>query len=329
MKLASRKLIATLLISLVAAFISISAAFANFDAPIEQTVPTRTPVPQPTDPPEPTSPPSNNNDNNNNNNNNSPPPPTSTPTETPYIKPTVISEVVNLDQCGDPFFVAAFGGVNIRSVPSTDGEIVGKMEFLDKRQVLARSSEESWWQVLQPDTTTGWVFDGAGEMIGMLERVRVINPDGSTVDQITWQPTPDLLCPTLTPSPSPTATSTPEPTQTATPEPTATATVEAVPTQSAVAAKPSQSNDDGSGEVESMVEEQPEPISALPDIQEDPVEIAEVNTQPIGADFEESVATPSSSPPFNFNWPILAGIGLIIFGAIALIIQRRQSVEIN
>ena len=226
----------------VMAFVGISAAFASLESPsspISQTVPTRTPIPQPTEP-QPTSKP------NNNNNNNNQPQPTAVPTETPYVPPTLISDVVQLDQCGDPFFVAAFGGVNVRSIPSTDGDVVGKMAFLDTRQVLARTANDTWWQILLPDTTTGWVFDGAGQMIGLMESAPVVNPDGSPVTEISWQPTPDPFCPTVTPSPTPTNTATPLPTNTPTPEPSPT--VEAVPTQAAVSAKPSLSDDDGSGQ---------------------------------------------------------------------------------
>ncbi|MEM9776063.1 MAG: SH3 domain-containing protein [Chloroflexota bacterium] len=328
MKLAKGKIIAIILMGLTLAFISISAAYASIGtpySPIAQTVPTRTPIPQPTEPQPTKKPQQNNNDNNNNQ-----PQPTAVPTETPYVPPTLVSDVVQLDRCGDPFFVAAFGGVNVRSIPSTDGEIVGKMLFLDTRQVLARTANDTWWQILLPDTTTGWVFDGAGEMIGSMESVPVVNADGSPVQEVSWQPTPDAFCPTMTPSPTPTSTATPVPTSTPTPEPSPTATVESVPTQPAVSAKPSQSDDDGSGSnVEAAADRQDDIISSLPDTQE----IAEISTdiEPIQSEAIDQLELPNSTDSSSqvvgsgrFNWPILAGIALIIFGSIALFIQRRQ-----
>ena len=81
--------------------------------------------------------------------------------------------------------------------------------------------------------------------------------------------------------------------------------------------------------VEAAVEAENEIISPLPDTQA----VAQIGAdrEPIQSEALDQLELQSSSESSSqgtgsggMNWPILAGIGLIIFGAIALFIQRRQ-----
>lgn len=311
---------------------------AGFSKPVGDTVPTRTPTaptpaPPTAKPPPKKDPPKN-----------QPPPPTSTPVNTPTptplpvtIAPTPVGGIVQTDRCGEPYFVANLGTVNVRDEPSVEGEVVAKMVYLEARQVLARAADVSWWQVLLPDTSAGWVFDSTGSMVGIMESVPVINPDGSPADEPVWQPTPDLFCPTLTPSPIPTETATPAPTDvpSATPEPTNTPEPEPTATEDAAAVAEAESESESEEAAQPpTVEPDPNIVSPLPD----QVEIVDAErnkrTSPEML-ITENTSTDDTTPPTDdttpptagngYNWPILIGIGLILFGFVALFFQKRQN----
>ncbi|MFK7804215.1 MAG: SH3 domain-containing protein [Anaerolineae bacterium] len=319
----SKKLMAFMLTLALFFLYGLQTASVSFSAPSNQTVPTRTPVPAPTEPPAPTKPPSNNNNNN-------PPAPTNTPEIIPTattrpitLAPTPIGGIINPDRCGEPYFIATLGGVNVRSEPSTDSEIITKMVYLEARQILARAADVSWWQVLLPDTSTGWVFDSTGSMVGLMDTVPVINPDGSVAAEPFWQPTPDLFCPTPEPSPTPTVTETPVPTEIPSATPVATNTPEPLPTATVEAVIDSETGD-SDGQV--VAEANPDLISPLPDTEES----AEIERskrpapEPIQAEADTGLSSPATPAAAGFNWPILIGAALILFGFGALMFQRRQ-----
>ena len=318
------------LIAFVISYYGSQTAFAGFNEPASQTVPTRTPVPAPTNPPPPTEKPKENNNNNN------PPPPTNTPVATPTatlppvtFAPTPIGGIINPDRCGEPYFIASLGTVNVRSLPSTDGEVITQMVYLEARQILARAADVAWWQILLPDTSTGWVFDSTGSMVGMMESVPVLNSDGSPAPEPLWQPTPDLFCPTVTPSPIPTETATPPPTEAASATPIPTNTP--APTVTAVAIAES-------GDSDPVPTPMPDPsiISPLPDEVEaidssrnkrPAPELSESSDFSAESNTNSSTAAEPPSSSGGINWPIVVGVGLILVGFAALLFQRRQGVQ--
>ena len=332
MKYSSSKLLAVLVTLILFSIYGFQAASANLHEEfVGLTVPTRTPIPQPTEvPKEPTK----DQGNNNSGGDNSSPQPTAIPpTATPVpvtLAPTPVDGFVRPTRCGDPFFVATLGTINVRSQPNTESEIVAKMVYLEARQVLGRWSQDSWWQILLPDTSIGWVFDGAGSMIGVMEVVPLINADGSPASDPIWQPTPDLVCPTLAPTEipteAPTATAVPN---TPTPRPTAA--------QRTVA--PSSNDDSGVASGGSAdpaptipVTIDPNVISALPESSESAIEpeaiiIDRESTQKQEAptSITSGQSTASYATPL-VRWPIILGICLILFGVGTLIIQRRKEI---
>ena len=325
----------TLILLIAFAIYGFRSASANLDHGfVSNTVPTRTPIPQPTEvpptsqPAEPTESNDGNNGGNNGQNDNSSPltatpsPPTAVPVT---IAPTPINGFVEPTRCGDPFFVATLGTINVRSEPSTDGEIVSKMVYLEARQVLGRWSEDSWWKVLLPDTSTGWVYDSTGSMIGVMEGVPVINTDGTPADQVIWQPTPDLECPTITPEATATETAslteTAEPTETSTPVPTAAKRTTNSETGAGGSADPAPTTE---------VTIDPSVISALPQTQDSPIESSVIverestQKQEIPSSVTTSGSSIGSSNTPLLRWPIIVGILLILFGVTTLFIQRRK-----
>lgn len=294
------------------------------------TVPTRTPFAPPTDTPEPQKPTeSPDQGGNNGGDQNSTPEPTPLPpTATPIpvtLAPTPVDGFVSPKRCGNPFFVANLGTVNVRQQPTTDSEIVGKMVYLEARQILGRFADDAWWQILLPDTSLGWVYDSTGSMIGILEIVPLINADGSPATDPIWQPTPDLFCPTLTPTNEPTITPSPtiHMTPSATPEPTATEASTAV----------DDSSDNDSLIIAAItVTIDPNAISPLPEQLGSAVLPADINDRGTSLKPEftgEEISNANSNIEgltSLFSWPLILGFLLILFGVVALIFQRKQEI---
>jgi uncharacterized protein YraI len=65
-----------------------------------------------------------------------------TPTETPVPKPVA--------QASNP--------MNVRSGPSTDYLIVGSLQPNQEVDIVGKSSEGDWWQVVLPNGQTGWIY---------------------------------------------------------------------------------------------------------------------------------------------------------------------------
>lgn len=57
------------------------------------------------------------------------------------------------------YVVTTIGGVNVRSLPSTSGAILGTLRANQSAQVVGRNSNSTWWQI-RFNNTTGWVSAG-------------------------------------------------------------------------------------------------------------------------------------------------------------------------
>ncbi len=319
MKKSSNKLLTSLFLLVLLTFFGFSAVSANLDdALISNTVPTRTPPPAPTEPKEEPKEEPKNEDNNN------PQPTAVPPTTTPVpvtIAPTPINGFVSPTRCGEPFFVATLGTINVRSEPNTESEILSKMVYLEARQVLGRWDGGAWWLILQPDTSSGWVFDATGSMVGVMESVPLVAADGSgSSAEPAWVPTPDLECPTVTPTTVPTE----EPTATATPEPTATETPRPTAAQKTVLPKAEDENLTPTA----TVTVDPSVISALPQTDDSPIEASNIvdreSTQKQESPSSVSGSQVNSVSSSGISWPIILGIILILFGIGTLVFQNRQ-----
>lgn len=134
---------------------------------------TSTPLP-PTDTPEPTATPTDT------------PEPSATPTETPIPVPKVAADSQ---------------GLNVRSGPGTLYPVVGLMRQGDQADILARSSDGNWWQVMFGDGSDGWIFADLVTASGPVESVALaqnIQPPPATPT-----PAPPPTPPTPTPPPKP------------------------------------------------------------------------------------------------------------------------------
>lgn len=133
--------------------------------------PTDTPVP--TDTPEPTATAT------------PTPEPTATPTATPLPEPQVLADSQ---------------GLNVRGGPGTLYPVVGQMRQGDTADILARSADGSWWQVVLADGSEGWVFANLVTVVGPLDQVAVAQDIA-----------PPPVQPTPTPAEPPTPTPAPQP----------------------------------------------------------------------------------------------------------------------
>jgi len=100
-----------------------------------------------------------------------------TPEPTPEVRPQVI--------------MATDGArVNVRSVPSTDGEIIGKADNGQVFDVLGRSEDEQWWQVCCiAGGAEGWVSAAFAQLATDAAEVAVAGSPESLFDstlQATW-----------------------------------------------------------------------------------------------------------------------------------------------
>jgi len=132
-------------------------------------------------------------------------------------------------------------GLRARSAPNTDAAIVGQFNKGDVVQILARTADNSWWQIAYPDAMNrAWI---AAQYTQLLDPVSAIPIFGAATTTPTRSatanpPSPRTSAPTsapaytftATPTRTPALTNTPIDTPTATPTRTATATPTDTPT---------------------------------------------------------------------------------------------------
>lgn len=151
--------------------------------------------------------------------------PQATATHTPFpipptpedgFLPTAVPCALN------PMIRALASGVNARSGPGLDYDVVGTLLLDEVRPIIGRAAEIPWWQTVLADGTMGWISDTVVSVTGFVGHVPIIDApalEGNiTVTPGTpWAPTPRPDCtppPTETPTPSPTPSTTPTTTAT-------------------------------------------------------------------------------------------------------------------
>lgn len=159
--------------------------------------------------------------------------PTDTPTHTPTSTDTLTSTPTSTSTPSVPI-VQASRQIVIRSGPGARYPEAGVLEAGDRLEITGISEDRSWYQIVLPDGSYGWVVTSAAlvDAFGPLDTVAVALVP---TDTPTFTPTPtDTLTSTPTHTPSPTdtstATSTPTHTPTYTPSPTDTLTPTSTPT---------------------------------------------------------------------------------------------------
>ncbi|MFZ0544115.1 MAG: SH3 domain-containing protein [Candidatus Promineifilaceae bacterium] len=288
-----------------------------------QTVPSRTATPQggpptATTPPQPPTP-TNSPGGGGGPQPTSPPGPTSTPvpgqpSATPTVAVTLETPVGGYEAtavpCGMPPTVQARGLVNVRFGPGLDYDPIGRLIFLEVREIIGRAEFATWWQIQLPGNEVGWVADQAVTIQGYTGAVPIVAAppiNGATpTPGPVWEPTPEPSC-----TPVPTTAATVEAAAPATEPPTAvpTATVltaaEASPTEETVAAAPTESP---TSVPEATLTPAPPTSTAV---------IGSDNTQePPTNDGSDSAASTSS-------WILFIGLGLVVVGLASFFLRGK------
>jgi len=162
-------------------------------------------------------------------------PPSLTPTDTPTQRPTNTRPP---SETPDVPVVSARRDIDIRLGPGANFEVVSTLAADDALEVIGRTEDNRWIQVLRLDGTEGWILRSAAltSIFGDIESLKVaegptLTPSHTPTDTPTATRTPTATATdtatatytaTDTPTDTPTKTDTPE--DTATPTDTATAT---------------------------------------------------------------------------------------------------------
>jgi len=118
-----------------------------------------------------------------------PVPPTATPTP---VLPTPTPTVTPIPQA-----VVQADVLNVRSGPSTDYPIVGRLAAGDAVTITGQNAAGTWWQVCCAGEKSGWIYGALAESQGETGDVPVVR------DVPPPPPTPTPLPPTATPVPQP------------------------------------------------------------------------------------------------------------------------------
>ena len=143
---------------------------------------------------------------------------TSTPTPTPTNTPTPTPRFT-FNEFEKEMYVK--DGVNVRDLPSAEGEKIGSLKQWDKVKVTGQCKETKWYRI-EIDGKVGYV---SGNFL--VENGPTPTPTNTPTPTPTNTPTPS---PTNTPKPTATNTPTPKPTNTPAPKPTATPKPTSTPT---------------------------------------------------------------------------------------------------
>jgi hypothetical protein len=280
-------------------------SLGNFSPALALTVPTRTPVPPP-----PGGGSGGGGGGGGGSVENTPVPTNPLPTATPLsitIAPTPIDGFITPEPCGIPIFQASNGTVNVRSTPATTGALAGQLVYLESRGIIGQLATSEWWLIVLADGTQGWVADATGIVFGNTAAVPSIDANKELIANPSWQPTPNPICPTLTPTAIPTVTATPLPLETSTQVPTATAAVE-----------------EGSGTDISPTPTAEPSATAVPPtatVQPQPTPTTETLAQ-VNSPTDDAAPRPTGGGPNLF---LLGGLALLLAGFGAYVIQRRNA----
>lgn len=238
---------------------------------------------------------------------------TGTPVEEPVLTPSV-DAALPADACADaPVFVVEQDVAAVKAGPSTLYATTTTLDEGAVRTIVGRYAFGAWWLIRLNATTTGWIADTDGIVVGRTVTVPLVAAparNGATPTPATsWNPTPNPDCIGV-PTSTPTATPTP------TPAPSAAAS----------------DNTRGGQEDEIVVVSGSEP-------EEDAPTATVVSTQAISDVTEESPTVIESDtasqntpvPPASDViaettpiWPLLIGIGLVGAAVVTFIVVRAR-----
>ncbi len=126
------------------------------------------------------------------------PEPTATPTSTSAPEPTATGTATPVSQPQ----ASTTSPINVRSGPGTVYPVVAQLQPGRPVDILGRSGDRAWWQVLLPNGSEGWVAASVVDVTGPVDSVAVavnIPPAPTQAPQPTAAPQP-----TIAPAPQPT-----------------------------------------------------------------------------------------------------------------------------
>jgi hypothetical protein len=192
--------------------------------------------------------------------------------------------------CDIPPLIRALGPVAVRQGVGTDHELVGHLQFSDIRTIIGRAADDPWWLIIFDSETKGWVSDQAVLVHGYTGYVPIVEPGSATpAPGISWNPTPNPKCTPSAPAASPTDT-------------TSTETV---------------ADSGASEELDSANNGQQ--VSSAQDSESANTPADDQNISDI--DDRQNEPQSDSSP---VSWLLIAGVFLVVVGAISLFVRRRN-----
>lgn len=143
------------------------------------------------------------------------PPPATAPVAAPAADAAGLSLAAQAQQPPDVPYIQMETITNVRSGPSTDFELVGRLGVGETATVIGRNEAGDWWQIefAVAEAGVGWVAAEVVAFVGQAAEVPVVEA-GETAGQIEPPPaTEERPASTPTPRPSPTQSPTPTPTE--------------------------------------------------------------------------------------------------------------------
>jgi hypothetical protein len=158
-----------------------------------------------------------------------------------YTSSSVVSAATPTPIPGAVQALVTTDGLRARSAPNTDAAIVGRFDKGNYVQILARTADNTWWQIAYPDAANrAWISASYTQPLDPIGGVPIYgaapNTPTRSATAISLSTSIPLSTPTMTstrtptptntsvdtPTPSPTRTTTGTPTDTATPTPSVT-----------------------------------------------------------------------------------------------------------
>lgn len=78
----------------------------------------------------------------------------------------------------EPAFATARDNLRVRSLPSTSGAILDRLNKGDRVEILGRTGANDWWQIALPTDPNrfGWVSADFTDVVGAIDAVPIVQP---------------------------------------------------------------------------------------------------------------------------------------------------------
>lgn len=249
---------------------------------------------------------------------------TGTPVEEPALTPGV-DAVIPDDACASaPVFVVEQDVADIKAGPGRSYVTTATLDEDAVRTIIGRYAYGAWWLLRLNATTTGWIADADGVVIGRTDAVPLVpapaRTGGTPTPAASWNPTPNPDC-----ANAPTTTPTATPTPLLVADSADSNAVRGGQDDEVVVVSESDASDDESASASATDASTPTPA-----------EVAAADGGQASADTSEAMATQPSTPvppapdvvaETTPIWPLLIGIGLVGAAVVTFIVVRARGSE--